>query len=91
MENITKMQNIILENRNRLNITGVEDVLSFDEQTITALTMLGLLVIKGNDLKLNSFSLDNTELSVEGEITSLQYNDKHTGKKGENLLTKIFK
>lgn len=91
MENMSKMQNIILENRNRLNITGVEDVLSFDEQTITALTTLGLLVIKGNDLKLNSFSLDNTELSVEGEITSLQYNDKQTSKKGENLLTKIFK
>ncbi len=91
MENITKMQNIILENRNRLNITGVEDVLNFDEQTITALTTLGLLVIKGNDLRLNQFSLDNTELSVEGEIMSLQYNDKQTNRKGENILTKIFK
>lgn len=91
MENITKMQNIILENRNRLNITGVEDVLSFDEQTITALTTLGLLIIKGNDLHLNQFSLDSTELSVEGEISLLQYNDKQTGKKGENLFTKIFK
>lgn len=91
MENITKMQNVILENRNRLNITGVEDVLSFDEQTITALTTLGLLIIKGNDLHLNQFSLDSTELSVEGEISLLQYNDKQTSKKGENLFTKIFK
>ena len=91
MENITKMQNIILENRNRLNITGVEDVLSFDEQTITALTTLGLLIIKGNDLHLNQFSLDSTELSVEGEISLLQYNDKQMSKKGENLFTKIFK
>lgn len=91
MENITKMQNVILENRNRLNITGVEDVLSFDEQTITALTTLGLLIIKGNDLHLNQFSLDSTELSVEGEISLLQYNDKQMSKKGENLFTKIFK
>lgn len=91
MENITKMQNIILENRNRLNVTGVEDVLSFDEQTITALTTLGLLIIKGNDLHLNQFSLDSTELSVEGDIISLQYNDKQTSRKGENLFTKIFK
>jgi sporulation protein YabP len=89
--NITKMQNIILENRNRLNITGVEDVLSFDEQTITALTTLGLLIIKGNNLHLNQFSLDTTELSVEGDIVSLQYNDKQTSRKGENLFTKIFK
>ena len=91
MENITKMQNVILENRNRLNITGVEDVLSFDEQTITALTTLGLLIIKGNDLHLNQFSLETTELSIEGEIISLQYNDKQTSRKGENLFTKIFK
>lgn len=91
MENITKMQNLILENRNRLNVTGVEDVLSFDEQTITALTTLGLLIIKGNDLHLNQFSLDSTELSVEGEIISLQYNDKQTSRKGENLFAKIFK
>ena len=91
MENITKMQNVILENRNRLNITGVEDVLSFDEETITALTTLGLLIIKGNDLHLNQFSLDSTELSVEGEISLLQYNDKQMSKKGENLFTKIFK
>lgn len=91
MENITKMQNIILENRNRLNITGVEDVLSFDEQTITALTTLGLLIIKGNDLHLNQFSLDTTELSIEGDIVSLQYNDKQSSRKGENIFTKIFK
>ena len=91
MENITKMQNVILENRNRLNVTGVDDVLSFDEQTITALTTLGLLIIKGNDLHLNQFSLDTTELSVEGEIISLQYNDKQMSRKGENLFTKIFK
>ena len=91
MENITKMQNVILENRNRLNITGVEDVLSFDEETITALTTLGLLIIKGNDLHLNQFSLDTTELSIEGEIISLQYNDKQIKRKGENLFTKIFK
>ena len=91
MENITKMQNVILENRNRLNITGVEDVLNFDEQTITALTTLGLLIIKGSDLHLNQFSLDTTELSVEGEIVSLQYNDKQISRKSENIFTKIFK
>lgn len=91
MENITKMQNIILENRNRLNVTGVSDVLSFDEQVITAVTELGVLIIKGNDLHLNQFSLDSMELSVEGEINLLQYNDKQSMKKGENLFTKIFK
>ena len=91
MENITKMQNVILENRNRLNVTGVEDVLSFDEQTIIALTNLGVLTIKGTNLRLNQFSLDTTELSIEGEISLLQYNDRQNNRKGENLFAKIFK
>ena len=90
MEN-NKIQNVILENRNRLNVTGVVDVLNFDEEVITVVTELGILVIKGSDLHLNRFSLDNTELSVEGEINSLSYSDKKVGGKNESVFSKIFK
>jgi sporulation protein YabP len=91
MENMTKVQNVILENRNRLNITGVVDVLCFDEQIISMVTEMGLLVVKGTDLHLNNYSLDSTELGIEGTINSLQYSDKGAGKNKEKLLTKIFK
>lgn len=91
MDNITKVQNVILENRNRLNVTGVVDVLAFDEQLISMVTELGLLVVKGTDLHLNNYSLDSTELGIEGTINSLQYSDKGSGKNKEKLLTKIFK
>ena len=84
------MQNIFLENRNKLNITGVLDVLNFEEQIITVETELGILVVKGSDLKLNKYNLDDTELSIEGAITSLSYDDRGN-KKNESLLTKIFK
>ena len=84
------MQNIFLENRNKLNVTGVLDVLNFDEQIITVETELGVLIVKGNDLKLNKYNLDDTELSIEGEINSLTYEDK-VNRKNESLLAKIFK
>ena len=90
MEN-NKIQNVILENRNRLNVTGVIDVLNFDEEVITVVTELGILIIKGSDLHLNRFSLDNTELSVEGEINSLYYSDKKVGGKNESVFSRIFK
>lgn len=90
MEN-NKIQNVILENRNRLNVTGVIDVLNFDEEVITVVTELGILIIKGSDLHLNRFSLDNTELSVEGEINSLNYSDKKAGGKNESVFSRIFK
>ena len=84
------MQNIFLENRNKLNVTGVLDVLNFDEQVITVETELGVLIIKGCDLKLNKYNLDDTELSIEGEINSLTYEER-TSKKSESILAKIFK
>lgn len=84
------MQNIFLENRKKLNVTGVLDVLNFDEQIITVETELGVLVVKGSDLKLNRYNLDDTELSIEGEINSLIYEEK-ANRKNESLLSKIFK
>lgn len=89
-KNIIKMQNVYLENRNMLNVSGVIDVLNFDEQLITLDTELGILIIKGSNLKLNKFNLDNTDLSVNGEITSMMYDDK-PNTRSESLFTKIFK
>ena len=84
------VQNIFLENRKSLNVTGVLDVLNFDEQMITMETELGILVVKGSDLRLNRYNLDDTELMIEGEICSLLYEEK-TSRKNEGLLAKIFK
>ncbi len=47
-------------------------------------------MVKGSDLKLNKYNLDDTELSIEGEISSLSYDGK-SSHKTESLLSKIFK
>ena len=49
---------------------------------------MGLLAIKGSDLKLNRLNLDNTELLVEGNISSLVYSDNY--QKG-SFLQRLFK
>lgn len=85
------MQNIVLENREKLSITGVLDVLSFDDQIIIVETDLGLLTIKGENLKINKLSIDTEEVIVEGEIYNLGYSEKDLEKKGNGFLTKIFK
>ena len=46
------IQNLVLENRNKLSISGVKDVLSFDDQVVIMETELGLLTIKGENLKI---------------------------------------
>lgn len=91
--NYNSFQNIMLENREKLNITGIHDVFSFDDQIIIIETELGLLTIKGENLKINKLSLDSSDFVVEGRINSLNYSEQEhiPGKKGKNILSKIFK
>lgn len=85
------MQNIILENRNKLSISGVLDVLSFDDQVVILETELGLLTVKGENLRINKLSIDTSEVIVEGEISTITYSDKDSEKTGSSLFGKIFK
>lgn len=85
------MQNLVLENREKLSISGVNDVLSFDDQIVILETGLGLLTIKGENLRINKLSLDNEEVIIEGEINSLSYSEKEIERKSTSILGKIFK
>lgn len=85
-----KNHNIIMENREKANITGVLDIHSFDDELILAETEEGILTIKGYDLKMNKLNLDNNELIVEGKIIALIYSDNTQEKKG-GMFGKIFK
>ena len=86
------VQNLILENREKLTITGVIDVLSFDDQIVIVETQLGLLTVKGGDLRINKLSIDSLEVIIEGEIFSLGYSNEDIGRKNNgSLLGKIFK
>ncbi len=87
-----KFQNIVLENREKLNVTGIVDIFSFDDQIIIMETELGMLTIKGDNLKINKLSIDTSDFIVEGRISSLAYSDSDMGtKKGKSILGKIFK
>ncbi len=89
--NTNIVQNLVLENRTRLNISGVLDVLSFDDQIVIVETELGLLNVKGENLRINKLSIDTSEVIIEGDIYSLLYSDKNSDKKGNSLIGKIFK
>lgn len=85
------IQNVILENREKLSISGVLDVLSFDDQIVILETEMGLLSIKGENLKINKLNVDTGEVIVEGDIISLGYSEKDIERKSGSLLGKIFK
>ena len=86
------VQNILLENRERMSISGVLDVESFDEESVVVETEMGTLVIKGEDLHINKLSIDSSELNIEGYITGLYYSDRDGGRsKGTGFWAKMFK
>ena len=85
------IQNLILENRGKISISGVLDVLSFDDQVVIVETELGLLTIKGENIRINKLSIDTSEVIVEGDISSMSYSDKSVEKTKTSVLSKIFK
>ena len=90
--NTSVIQNLILENRQKLSVSGVADVLSFDDQVVIIETELGLLTVKGENLRINKLSLDISEVIVEGDISSMNYSDQKSSEKSKgSLISKIFK
>ena len=85
------IQNLILENREKLTISGVLDVLSFDDQVVIVETELGLLTVKGENVRINKLSIDTSEVIVEGEIYNLAYSENDLDKKTSGFFNKIFK
>lgn len=73
---------LILEDREHLTVSGVEEVESFDESTIVMDTAQGVLIVRGEGLHIEKLSLDGGDLRVEGMVESLQYEENRRGKGG---------
>lgn len=91
LSNNNIIQNVILENRNKLSISGVLDVLSFDDQIVILETELGLLTVKGENIKINKLSIDISEVIIEGDIFNIGYSEKNMNEKDSSFIRKIFK
>lgn len=81
--------NLILEERKKLSVSGVTDVDSFDEQTVIAYTVKGEITVRGWDLHVSKLNLEQGELVLEGEISSLIYTDVKN--KSTGLFSKILR
>ena len=85
----TMPHQVFLEDRRRLNITGVSDVEGFDETVITAYTDHGELTVRGEALHINRLNVETGDLSVEGQIESLTYTAAAT--KSSGLFGRLFR
>jgi sporulation protein YabP len=74
-QNFQLPHKLTLDERRHLTMTGVTEVVCFDETAVVLHTVLGTLEIHGQELKLKTLSLDGGQVAVDGQIHSLLYEE----------------
>ena len=86
-----KKCNLSLENRKKLFLSGVEEVISFQDEKISLNTVLGNLTIKGNELKMSKLDVQSGDVIISGIISAMIYNEKNVKVTKERIIKKLFK
>jgi sporulation protein YabP len=80
-----------VDKREHVTVTGLIDVISFDEESVIGETEMGVIIIKGGNLHVNRINLESGELSVSGEIDGITYENPGSSGKAKSLLGRMFK
>ncbi|RXJ00918.1 sporulation protein YabP [Anaerobacillus alkaliphilus] len=86
-----KEHNITMRGRKHLDITGVKQVESFDNEEFLLETELGFLAIRGSNLHMKNLDVDQGIVSIEGKIFDLVYLDQQQNDKSKGFFGKLFK
>lgn len=87
-EVIRSNQNIIIEDRKKLTLSGVKDVISFDDETLLLETVLGRLTVKGAGLHIVNFDTASGDLFAEGKIYAAAYT---SDEKNGGFFSRVFR
>ena len=70
---------LTLDGRKSLTMTGVTEVVSFDDGFVVLRTDLGMLTVQGTGLRLKTLSTDGGQMAVTGEVSALSYEEPREG------------
>lgn len=84
---------LTMDDRQRLQLTGINNVIAFDEEEIVLETARGYLSINGADMHITMLNLDHGQVAIQGNINSLGYKAQGTDlkSKGKNMLNRLLK
>lgn len=91
MQNDYEGQKLVLNDRSDFSLTGVENVESFDEETVFVKTNQGFCRIVGEELKIAKLNLDEGIISLTGRIDAMLYDEEQTQGASEGFFSKLFK
>ncbi len=82
------LHNIIIEERKKVNLSGVKEVVSFEDETIVLITTKGRLIIKGENLHIVQFDTKTNDLLAEGKVNAVAY---QSDEEKSGLFSKLFR
>lgn len=82
---------VVMRGRKLLEITGVKQVESFDNEEFLLETSMGFLSIKGHNLQMKNLDVDKGIVSIKGKVFELVYIDEHHGEKAKGFFSKLFR
>lgn len=85
---VRRPHSVILEERTKLTVTGVDEVLSFDENEVTMRTSRGTLIVRGSELHVGKLAIDTGELGIDGTVSDLLYEEEQ--QRGEGFWARLF-
>ncbi|WP_170005983.1 sporulation protein YabP [Bacillus fonticola] len=88
---VVKDHDVIMRGRRLVDITGVKQVESFDNEEFLLETVMGFLVIRGENLHMKNLDVDKGVVSIKGRVFDLVYIDQQPGEKAKGLFSKLFK
>ena len=80
LEQHRRSHTLILTDRQKLQISGVSDVVRFDELSAEMQTSFGDLLIEGDGLRIEVFDTERGEVTLSGNIRTLDYYEAHSDK-----------
>lgn len=91
MEEKKMPHTLLLENRNKLTITQVEDVDTFDENKVVLYTAEDTVVVEGYDLHIQKLDVTGGDLMLGGEVTGILYTGRDGYKKDKGFFKRMLK
>lgn len=82
---------VLLENRKKAVITGVQEIHSFNENEVLLLSEAGKILLKGEQLHVRKLNLEKGDAEVGGRVDSLSYLTRNAHKKDESILKRMFR
>lgn len=82
---------VVMKGRRLLDISGIKQVESFDNEEFLLETTMGFLAIRGENLQMKNLDVDKGVVSIKGKIFEITYLDDHTGEKAKGMFSKLFR